>query len=370
MSVEKLLPNLIRASLDGDYRTTRSVAMRLIRKIKNTHPEISNEIAKALSEHGVGASAKRGVGVTDSPLDSETFQSLARIDEPIYVREPVFSDRLKRSLVNFINERNQSTKLLSVGLSPPSSILLYGPPGVGKTHLAKYLSGALDLNLITLDLSSSISSYLGKTGQNLKKVLDYAKSSPSILLLDEFDAVAKKRDDMSDLGELKRIVNVLLKELEDWPSSTIIIAATNHPKLLDAAIWRRFDLTLEIDLPRKEQRKKLLEHEIGDLELINKNEGVLNVISDMTEGLSGAEICKYIEKSKRYAVLYDTLLLEALIIELLQLNNEDSVQFNKKFCEVSREYLNTPIRKLADLLGKSPSTIQYYLKDKGGRNSG
>lgn len=366
MSLEKLLPALIRASLDEDYRTVRSIAMRLIRRIKDTHPSIANEIAEALSQHGVGASAKRSVGIGNSPVDTETLFSLVTVEEPLGVARPIFSDKVNELIDTFIQERKESKKLMSVGLNPPSSLLLYGPPGVGKTELAKYLSGVFGLNLIVLDLSSTISSYLGKTGKNLKKVLDYAKSSPSILLLDEFDAVAKRRDDMSDLGELKRIVNVLLKELEDWPNHTIVIAATNHPDLLDSAIWRRFDRAIEIGLPDKDERIKILMNELTSVNMSKGLSKIVHVIGEMAKGLSGADICKLVERAKRKSVLSEISLEDALLRELPDFIKEDTVEFNKQFCKLAKEKLGVSIRSLASWLGKSPSTIQYYLKERGG----
>ena len=362
MSLEKLLPSLIRASLDEDYRTVRSIAMRLIRRIKDNHPSIANEIAEALSQHGVGASTKRSIGISDSPVDTETLFSLATVDEPLEVARPIFSVKVNELIDTFIQERRESKKLMSVGLNPPSSLLLYGLPGVGKTELAKYLSGVFGLNLIVLDLSS----YLGKTGQNLKKVLDYAKSSPSILLLDEFDAVAKRRDDMSDLGELKRIVNVLLKELEDWPNHTIIIAATNHPDLLDSAIWRRFDRAIEIGLPDKDERIKILMNELTSVNMSKDLTKIIHVIGGMAKGLSGADICKLVERAKRKSVLSEISLDDALLRELPDFIKGDTVEFNKQFCKLAKGKLDVSIRTLASWLGKSPSTIQYYLKEKGG----
>src|SRR5690606_672144 len=106
------------------------------------------------------------------------------------------------------------------------------------------LAASLAIPLLQLELPSVLSSYLGRTGQNLRSVLDFARSNRVVLLLDEFDAVAKKRDDPRDLGELNRIVSVLLKDLEDWSGPSIVVAATNHEALIDPAIFRRFSMAL------------------------------------------------------------------------------------------------------------------------------
>jgi len=128
-----------------------------------------------------------------------------------------------------------------------------GPPGLGKTMSVKWMARQLGLPLLVLDLSTVMSSLLGKTGGNLRAVIDFAKSEDGILFLDEFDSVAKRRDDEVDIGELKRLVTVLLQEIDNWPHEKLLVAATNHEELLDPAVWRRFDLHLRFELPDRNQ---------------------------------------------------------------------------------------------------------------------
>jgi SpoVK/Ycf46/Vps4 family AAA+-type ATPase len=365
MTVESLLPRLIRASLENDFRTVRSLAVRLVRQIKDTHPAIAVEIAEALELHGAGVNTRRSVGVNSSPLDSNSRQSLAVVEEPHDIRSPILSSEIQEQIDYFIKERSNFAKLMSAGLTPPSSLLLCGPPGVGKTYLAKHLSGVFNLKFVTLDLATSISSYLGQTGQNLKNVLDYAREEPTLLFLDEFDAVAKRRDDSSDLGELKRIVNVLLKEIEDWPSHSILMAATNHPELLDRAIWRRFDRVLEIHLPYESERLALLQQQFEEDSVLND---FLPLLANLSEGASGADICKFSDRVKRKSILEETETSKIVLKEFVAFMNKDDVNFNKKLCKVARKMTKFSIRDLAELLGKSPSTIQYYLK--GGVKNG
>lgn len=359
MNIESLLPRLIRASLDNDFRTVRSIAIRAVRQIKDTHPKIAEEIAQALDLHGVGINTRRSIGIDSSPLDTTTRQSLVSVEEPYEISSPILSSDIKKQIDDFIKERENSTKLLSVGLTPPSSILLYGPPGVGKTYLAKYLSGVFKLKFATLDLATSISSYLGQTGQNLKHVLDYAREEPTLLFLDEFDAVAKKRDDMSDLGELKRIVNVLLKEIEDWPSHSILMAATNHPELLDKAIWRRFDRVLEISLPEEPERVNILHEQFRNEQTVKP---FIPLLGNLSRGASGADLCKLADRVKRRYVLDDIDPAKIILKEFVSLMDKDEVSFNKTLCKAARKMTKLSIRELAELLDKSPSAIQYYLK--------
>ncbi|KKX52454.1 AAA family ATPase [Brevibacillus borstelensis] len=361
-SILSMIPQLVRASFENDMRTVESSSLTLIRKLKKDYPDVAEEIAKAISYHGVGAAVTRSVGIDPPPTDKDTFMSLARVEEPIAI-EPkvVLSDEVSKLIERFIRERGMAEKLLASGVKPPTSLLLYGPPGVGKTFLTSLLSYKLNLPLITLDLASSISSYLGKTGQNLKKVIDYARSTPSILFLDEFDAVAKRRDDPSDLGELKRIVNVLLKELEEWPSHSIVVAATNHADMLDKAIWRRFDRAIEINLPNLTAREFLWAHYLNSY-LSTIDEGFIQVLAKVTEGCSAADISQLSERIIRQVIVDGSEPIEAIISQVKSVSDDN--KFNSLFAKAAKEILGNKVtqKTIAKWLGISPSTLSHHLK--------
>ncbi|PWX02365.1 ATP-binding protein [Clostridium perfringens] len=361
MDVINYIPKIIRASLDNDNKSVRLISLNLLRRIKNENPKVAEEIAKALDYNAIGASAKRSMGIYSSPIDKENKDNLLKIEEPIKIDRPIFNNNLNSFIDEFIDERNKSLELLNEGLIPTSSIILYGPTGSGKTHLAKYLAGELNLKFATLDLATSISSYLGKTGQNLKRVIEYAKEEPTLLLLDEFDSIAKKRDDSTELGELKRIVNVLLKELEEWPEYSVIVAATNYPELLDKAIWRRFDISIEVEYPSNIERNKIIDRALSNSrEIIN--EDVKAVISEVTEGLSPDNIIKIVTRARKAHILKKEDINKMLISETIKEVGNENVSFNKKICRLLNVNTSLSISKIADIIGKSKSTVQYYLK--------
>jgi SpoVK/Ycf46/Vps4 family AAA+-type ATPase len=151
---------------------------------------------------------------------------------------------LEETLSQLIQERRQTERLASMGLSPTRSAIFVGPPGVGKTLTARWLASQLGVPLYVLDLTAVMSSLLGRSGTNLRAALDFAKRSPCVLLLDEIDAIAKRRSDDTDVGELKRLVTVILQEVDEWPATGLLLAATNHSELIDPALWRRFDLVI------------------------------------------------------------------------------------------------------------------------------
>ncbi|MFZ5986805.1 MAG: AAA family ATPase [Bacillota bacterium] len=361
--MDELIPKLIRACFDNDKNTVEAVSLMMIKKLRKSNPDVAKEISEIISYINVGAPAYRSADILTVPVDRETRYSLAKVEEPIEIPQPILSDNVWQDLVNFLSERNMVNKFLEEGITPPTSIIFSGSPGVGKTYIAKWLSYKLNLPLISMDLATSISSYLGRSGQNMKSLFDYAKSFPSILLLDEFDAVAKRRDDISDLGELKRLVNIILKELEVWPSSSIVIAATNHPELLDRAIWRRFDRVLEIPLPGKDERLNLLNRHLKRY-FENFDKDIINFITLYTEGMNAADICKLCEHIKRRTITSESNIGLLAIQETCKANNLESKSEKVKLCVLLKDKIpNITYREISNITGIPLSTVNRYLKE-------
>ena len=179
-----------------------------------------------------------------------------RIEEsPVLPNEPVYEDVVLETISRLINERQSIKSLLEAGLESTTTTLFTVPPGVSKTLADRWIARELGRPLLILDLSAVMSSYLGRTGSNLRHVLDYAKSLDCVLLLDELDAIAKRRDDSSEIGKLKRLVTVLLQQLDDWPSAGLLIAATIHADLLDHAVWCRFEELVKFGVPQQDTVK-------------------------------------------------------------------------------------------------------------------
>jgi SpoVK/Ycf46/Vps4 family AAA+-type ATPase len=153
------------------------------------------------------------------------------------------------SIREFIYIINHTDLFLGKGIKSNRSMLLFGKPGTGKTQVARYISSGTGLLLVTVRLDCVISSYSGSTPKNIGVLFDFVQRTPCILFLDEFDAIAKVRDDSNELGDLKRVVNTLLQNIDSIESGIPIIAATNHEHLLDPAVWRRFDYKIRMKLP-------------------------------------------------------------------------------------------------------------------------
>ena len=247
------LVQFARLALTGRPQDVQTYVRRLARRYRLSLPVVASRLTELLQESPTRSSPLRREATAPLPVDLETRLQLLRVENsPMLDVEPVWDASVKASLDQILCERLRERELIKQGLSPTRSIIFTGPPGVGKTLAARWVARELNRPLLTLDLSAVMSSFLGRTGANVRHVLDYAKGIDGVLLLDELDAIAKRRDDATDVGELKRLVTVLLQEIDDWPPTGLLIAATNHSDLLDPAVWRRFEMRIEFPMPNDE----------------------------------------------------------------------------------------------------------------------
>ncbi len=239
---------------------------------------------------------------TPIPSDKETATPLARIIHPEEATEdePIFVEALRDAISDLIDEWSRIRELAALGVLPNLRCLLYGAPGVGKTMLAQYIGGQLGLPIVEARLDGLVSSFLGTTARNIGTLFDFANRYRCILFLDEFDAVAKARDDAQEVGEIKRLVNTLLQSLDARGNRGFTLAATNHEHLLDSAVWRRFDGRIEIGLPDREARCTLLHRFLQPLKLAQDE---INMLIWLTDGMSGADLKTLVAGGKRFLVL-------------------------------------------------------------------
>jgi SpoVK/Ycf46/Vps4 family AAA+-type ATPase len=265
-----------------------------------------------------------------------------------------------------IAARSQASELIEVGIEPPRTLLLTGPPGVGKSMTAAYLATRLGLPTIGVELSTLMSSFLGKTGQNLSRLLAHGREVGCVLFLDEFDAVAKRRDDLTEIGELKRLVNMLLLELDRWPSTGLLVAATNHPQLLDPAVERRFDLIVDLPLPEFEQRRQILTRALDRLTLDGlPSEMTVAAAALAFEGASGAELERTVSQAARAAVLGGeplSAVLEGMALKSLREGGRGDRKRRAAFAGLAAENGMTQ-RQIAELLDVTHPTVGALIAD-------
>ena len=223
------------------------------------------------------------------PVDSESrFPLIEHIRLQHLHEPPMHLSQDQWDVVNeFISVAKSSTTLESADLDGALSFLMYGPPGTGKSRLARHIASELGLDLYVGRLDGLISSYLGSTSKNIRALFDFAARTPCVLFLDEFDALAKLRGDGQELGELKRVVNSFLQNLDTLGRQSIVLAATNHETLLDAAVWRRFTYRLVLAMPTIDQRRQMWIDFSRPLEFSARD---VDALADLTEGFSGSDI--------------------------------------------------------------------------------
>lgn len=251
MARSDLLISLVKAGSSGDSRNVRAAAEAIIaeEKAKN-HNVLADRLTKALHVNGIsnGQSIPSVLGATANGRQREF---LLEITPDKRIEDLVLSEVNRRACEELIEEQRRASVLRAHSLEPRHRVLLSGPPGNGKTSLAEAIAEALALPFFVVRYEAMIGSYLGETAARLKRVFDYSRTTPCVLFFDEFDAVGKERGDEHETGEIKRVVTSLLMQMDDLPSYTIAVAATNHSELLDRAVWRRFQLRLSLKAPTR-----------------------------------------------------------------------------------------------------------------------
>ncbi len=277
MARADLLLNLVRAGVSGNQPLLRQSLEALVaeERAKN-HTVLAENLARFLNENGRPgleglALSNRSPNYIFEIVPQKSFDDLIL---PVEVRD-VCSE--------LAEEQNRSDLLRSFGMEPRNKLLFVGPPGNGKTSLAEALAERLMVPLLTVRYHAVIASYLGETGFRLRQMFDYVRTRRCVLFFDEFDAVAKERGDLHETGEIKRVVSSLLLEMDALPSHVVVVTATNHPELLDRAVWRRFQVMVSLPQPGRAElhlwlqrfRKRLKEQlTLNDEELSKKLRGL------------------------------------------------------------------------------------------------
>lgn len=353
---------LVREGCTGNASGFQLRLSRLIARLRREGQPLAVLLSSALAQTSDAsltlARDSASQSATLSPVDVDSNLPLTTIQYPVFLEhQPVWNPTIENSLKDLIDEWTQAHRLLAAGLHPSRTVLLSGPPGVGKTLAATFLAQKLSLPLVTLNLGAAINSFLGKTGNNLIKVLNHAQRQPCVLLLDEFDAFAKRRDDGQDIGELKRVVNVLLQAIDEWPSTSLLVAATNHEELLDRAVFRRFDVWLRFPSSSKAQIETLLMQ-------LGCDKKLASLISPTLKGLPLSDATRLVNRARRQVALRKISFEQAMIAASTPATFDE--KDGPRYLEVKRLMANgKSMREIGAILKISASTVSRMVKKQG-----
>jgi len=261
MASGKLLRLLVQSGASGDPTAFKNATEQLIKEERaKQHNLLANDLERILyGDRQIASTAVFNI-LPEAPVDKESGVSLIDIKQANRsINELILGKDTFEVIENVLEEYRREDLLRSYGMMPAEKILFFGPPGCGKTLSAEVMAYELNRPLAIVRLDSLVSSFLGETAANLRKIFDFIAKHKLVVLFDEFDALGKERDDGSEHGELRRVVNAVLQMMDSYDGKSIIIAATNHEQILDSAIWRRFDELVEFPILGKNQLEGLLQ---------------------------------------------------------------------------------------------------------------
>lgn len=366
-NVEYNIQRLVDAYKKDGHEKEAKTLEKILKSSQKVKPMVSATISASSALEGEILTEK-----TPVPVDKETAAPILEVifDNGLPQEEPLFNDQIKEAVDSVVLEWTNYSKLVKMNATPSRSCLIYGDPGTGKTHLAKWIAKRVGLPVVLAKLDGIVSSFLGTSSRNISNLFKFANRYKCVLLLDEFDAIAKLRDDPQEVGEVKRIVNTLLQCLDDRDEVGFTIGVTNHEQLLDPAIWRRFDVQIEIPKPSEGVLPVLIKKFVKPLEY---NEAEVQFLSWCLQGATGADVQKMTNWLKRMSIIpeYKNQSLVRLMQRYVLLNTGRVSKMvkealDKPLDEMVRNILNDNPRlkqkDLAEMFNLAPSSISKLKK--------
>jgi len=366
---KKIIISLVESAMSADYTYVRRIGNQLVKQfLDQKDVDGAKAIQSLLRKRGVPLQAS---GYAESlPRDSSSRSPL--VEESSWPSTPIMlSDEIGLGVNQFLEDAKNIDLLSKEGISSRLGLLLYGPPGSGKSLLAGHIAAELKRPLYVARLDSLISSKLGETSKNIRGMFDFIPSKNAVLFIDEMDAIAKLRDDTQELGELKRVVNGVLQGLDSLTDDVVVIGATNHPHLLDSAIWRRFPYKLELGNPIEQVRQSMW------LQFLYMNNPLklveAQLLAKISENLSGADIENISFAIRRREILgkfnltpAQTILavISAVSGKLNFLENKElDTEDKRKIALILQDKGNLTQQDIADFIGVTRQMVHRYLKE-------
>ena len=294
------LKALLRSHLEGDDERFYSIAMQVAaHEARLGHGKLAEELRTIIDK---AKSQRRAVGPVPIGTPRGDLANLLEASYPTAkLGDMILGKTLANQIQRVIREQRNAGRILDHGLSPRRKLLLTGPPGTGKTMTASVLSGELGIPLFLVRLDGLITKFMGETAAKLRQIFDATGRTRGIYFFDEFDAIGSQRGLTNDVGEIRRVLNSFLQMIEQDRSHSLVVAATNHPLILDPALFRRFDDILQYDLPSRSGIEKLLKTHLAKA----VEEGVQwEDLASIAKGLSYAEVTRAANEAKKDALIH------------------------------------------------------------------
>jgi SpoVK/Ycf46/Vps4 family AAA+-type ATPase len=292
---------LIKSHADGDDTRFYSIAIQVAaHAARSGHSKLAQELRQIIDQMQLRADSPKGAPIPLAQPRGPLAELLVASYPKVRLTDMTLSDDVRTRLDRVVREYRERERIREHGFTPLHKILLVGPPGTGKTMTAHALAGELGLPLCTVQLHGLITKFMGETAAKLRLIFDAVVELRAVYLFDEFDALGGERASTNDVGEIRRVLNSFLLFLEQDPSDSLIVAATNHPTMLDRALFRRFDLAIQYQLPTAGLAERVLR---ARLALLDTAEVDWSRVIPATEGLSHAEISKSCEHAAKNALL-------------------------------------------------------------------
>ena len=314
MASAEQIKALLKSHLEGDDDRFFSVAMQVAaHEARVGHGKLAEELRAIIDKAKSRYAVRPGIGrVPGAPVPiGRPRGELAELLEAFYPRtrlaEMILSDALAEQIHRVIREQRHAGKIVEHGLSPRRKLLLTGPPGTGKTLTASVLAGELGLPLFQVRLDGLITKFMGETAAKLRQIFDATSRTRGVYFFDEFDAIGSQRGIANDVGEIRRVLNSFLQMIEQDRSHSLVVAATNHPAILDSALFRRFDDVLRYELPDAAQVVRLLKTRLsGSVAKGTRWQSLAGVAA----GLSFAEITRASNEALKDALIHERAKVE------------------------------------------------------------
>jgi len=305
MASAEQIKALLKSYMEGDDSQFLAVAMQVAaHEAKRGHGKLAQELRAMIDQAKANKyfpkPHKKSIPIAQPRGE---LSALLSVSYPkLRLPDIILNSQISEKLIRLIKEQRQIKKIRSYGLSPRRRLLLVGPPGTGKTMTASIVAGELGLPLFEVRVDSLITRYMGETAAKLRLIFDAIKQVRGVYLFDEFDSIGSQRHITNDVGEIRRILNSFLQLIEQDDSDSILLAATNHPELLDHALFRRFDDVLEYELPQTENIIKALKAGLSAFKkaIINWEQ-----LADIAIGLSYADITRAVEEAMKNTIIND-----------------------------------------------------------------